>query len=154
MVAKESRVNDLAEGFGQEYYKHDQQNEAAKFNGTNPGQGMSVLFKPLSGLLNQNKMLPLRYAPITIELETVDDPGDPFYGPIYGTAGGSIKATNNETELWHIDNVQVKVDTCTLDNAFDNSYAQHLLGGRSLPISYNTFVSQNATHCRARPHPH
>ena len=38
--------------------------------------------------------------------------------------------------------MQVKVDMCTLDNALDNSYAQHLLSGRSLPISYNTFVSQ------------
>jgi hypothetical protein len=38
--------------------------------------------------------------------------------------------------------VQVKVDVCTLDNALDNSYAQHLLSGKSLPISYNTFVSQ------------
>ncbi len=41
-----------------------------------------------------------------------------------------------------IENVQVKVDVCTLDNALDNSYAQHLLSGKSLPISYNTFVSQ------------
>jgi hypothetical protein len=43
---------------------------------------------------------------------------------------------------WQIENVQVKVDVCTLDNALDNSYAQHLLSGKSLPISYNTFVSQ------------
>jgi hypothetical protein len=32
-----------------------------------------------------------------------------------------------------------------LDNALDNSYAQHLLSGKSLPISYNTFVSQMQT---------
>jgi hypothetical protein len=30
-----------------------------------------------------------------------------------------------------------------LDNALDNSDAQHLLSGKSLPISYNTFVSQS-----------
>ena len=34
---------------------------------------------------------------------------------------------------------------CTLDNALDNSYAQHLLQGKSLPISYNTLVSQLQT---------
>ena len=34
---------------------------------------------------------------------------------------------------------------CTLDNALDNSYAQRLLSGKSLPISYNTFVSQLQT---------
>jgi hypothetical protein len=46
---------------------------------------------------------------------------------------------------WRLENVQVKVDMCTLDNALDNSYAQHLLSGRSFPISYNTFVSQIQT---------
>ena len=39
----------------------------------------------------------------------------------------------------------MKCDLCTLDNALDNSYAQHLLSGKSLPISYNTFVSQMQT---------
>jgi hypothetical protein len=29
-----------------------------------------------------------------------------------------------------------------LDNALDNSYAEHLLSGKSLPINYNTYVSQ------------
>ena len=46
---------------------------------------------------------------------------------------------------WQINNVQVKTDICVLDNALDNSYAQHLLSGKSLPISYNTFVSQMQT---------
>jgi hypothetical protein len=32
-----------------------------------------------------------------------------------------------------------------LDNALDNSYAQHLLSGKSLPITYNTFISQIQT---------
>jgi hypothetical protein len=32
-----------------------------------------------------------------------------------------------------------------LDNALDNSYAQHLLQGKSLPITYNTFISQIQT---------
>ena len=46
---------------------------------------------------------------------------------------------------WQINNVQVKCDACTLGNALDNSYAQHLLQGKSLPITYNTFVSQMQT---------
>jgi hypothetical protein len=36
----------------------------------------------------------------------------------------------------------VKCDLCTLDNGLDNSYAEHLLSGKSLPINYNTYVSQ------------
>ena len=39
-------------------------------------------------------------------------------------------------------NVQVKVDMCTLDNSLDNSYAEHLLNGKALPINFNTYVSQ------------
>ena len=38
----------------------------------------TVLFKPLSGILNQRKYLPLRFMPITIELSLVDDPLDPI----------------------------------------------------------------------------
>ena len=34
---------------------------------------------------------------------------------------------------------------CTLDNALDNSYAQHLLSGKSLPINYDIWVSQFQT---------
>jgi len=56
----------------------------------------------------------------------------------------AFSQTNCSTD-WQIDNAQVKVDVCTLDNALDNSYAQHLLSGKSLPISYNTFVSQMQT---------
>ncbi len=29
-----------------------------------------------------------------------------------------------------------------LDNALDNSYAEHLLSGKALPINYNTYISQ------------
>jgi hypothetical protein len=36
----------------------------------------------------------------------------------------------------------LKADVVTLDNALDNEYAQHLLEGKTLPISYNTYVSQ------------
>ena len=116
---------------------------AAAFSGIKQGQGLQVLFKPLSGLLNQNKMMPLRYAPLTIELELVDDATEPIWST-YVAGTGAIAAANNST-TWSINNVQVKVDMCTLDNALDNSYAQHLLSGKSLPISYNTFVSQMQT---------
>ena len=144
LVAGESRVNDTAEAFG---ITHDKQAKitAAQYNGIKPGQGMQVLFKPLSGLLNQSKMIPLRYAPITIELELVDTAEEPIWNKYLASpASTDVQATNNSL-LWSINNVQVKVDMCTLDNALDNSYAQHLLSGKSLPISYNTFVSQMQT---------
>ena len=141
-VAPDSRDNDAAEAFGFIHNKHVTYKNTT-FPGIKPGQGLQVLFKPLSGLLNQNKMMPLRYAPITIELELVDNAEEPIWSNnIAGT--DAIVAANNSL-VWSINNVQVKVDMCTLDNALDNSYAQHLLSGKSLPISYNTFVSQMQT---------
>jgi len=50
--------------------------------------------------------------------------------------------TENTSLLWRIEGVMAKCDVCTLDNALDNSYAEHLLSGKSLPINYNTFISQ------------
>ena len=141
-VAPDSRNNDAAEAFGFIHNKHVKYTPTT-FPGIKPGQGLQVLFKPLSGLLNQNKMMPVRYAPITIELELVDDATEPIWSN--NTAGTGAIVNSNNSLVWSINNVQVKVDMCTLDNALDNSYAQHLLSGKSLPISYNTFVSQMQT---------
>lgn len=143
LVAKESRMNDAAEAFGIIHDKHTKY-DRSQYQGIKATQGLQVLFKPLSGLLNQNKLLPIRYAPITIELELVDDANDPIFNQVVGAGASDIQAINTSLS-WSINNVQVKVDVCTLDNALDNSYAQHLLSGKSLPISYNTFVSQMQT---------
>ena len=145
-VAKESRANDAAEAFGMQHDKHsDADDTTTDFPGIRGGQGIQVLFKPLSGLLNQNKMLPFRYAPITIELELVDSMTDPICNTFKASPGTDDITDASTSQLWNINNVQVKVDVCTLDNALDNSYEQHLLSGKSLPISYNTFASQMQT---------
>jgi hypothetical protein len=137
-VAYESKVNQYAEAFGNHWDFDD--GDYSNANSIKSNQSLTVLFKPLSGLLNQNKMLPVRYAPITIELELDDSVMSPIVDPAADGAD-TYTSTNTSTD-WQIENVQVKVDMCTLDNALDNSYAQHLLSGKSLPISYNTFVSQ------------
>ena len=84
-------------------------------------------FKLLSGLLNQGKYLPIRYCPLEIELELINAAGEAQHG-----------STN-----WNISDVQLKCDLCTLDNALDNSYAQHILAGKALPINYGTYISQS-----------
>ena len=35
----------------------------------------------------------------------------------------------------------VKVDLCTLDNALENSYVSLFMGGKTINIVYNTFIS-------------
>jgi hypothetical protein len=141
MTAGDSRINELSEGFGQHWdIKEDFDGPftAANFPGIRGGQSRTVLFKPLSGLLAQPKYLPLRYCPLTIELELVND----STLPIISYLSGSEFTAANTSLLWQIQNVQVKTDICTLDNSLDNSYVEHLLSGKALPINYNTYVSQ------------
>jgi hypothetical protein len=143
LIAPDSRVQDMAEAFGQQYRIHGNiaPLDVTNFKGIDVGDHQTCMFKPLSGLLNQPKYLPIRYCPLTLELELVDS----FTTPIISTFGAGaddFKADNTST-AWQIQNVQVKCDLCTLDNALDNSYAEHLLGGKSLPINYNTFVTQS-----------
>ena len=114
MTAGDSRINELSEGFGQ----HWDINEdfagpftATTFPGIRGGQSRTVLFKPLSGLLAQPKYLPLRYCPLTIELELVND----STLPIISYLSGSEFTAANTSLLWQIQNVQVKTDICTLD---------------------------------------
>ena len=42
---------------------------------------------------------------------------------------------------WRIQNCQIKCDILSLDNSLDNSYVNHLLGGNTLNIVYDTYVS-------------
>ena len=142
MTSKESMVNNAAEGFGYPTTEAKDLDNASKLSGIPPTQSQTVLFKPLSGLLNQSKYLPLRYMPLTLELELVNNDLDPIADP--ALLGDPLDTTNTSTS-WQIQNVMVKCDTCTLDNALDNSYAQHLLSGKSLPINYDTWVSQFQT---------
>ena len=78
LLVKESRDNDAAEAFGQ-FYEPQRSYDINAYQGIRPLDGMYVLFTHLSGLLSQSKLLPLSFAPITIELELVDTYQDPVY---------------------------------------------------------------------------
>jgi hypothetical protein len=113
------------------------------------GNGVkTVSFKPLSGLLSCGKLLPIRYCPITIELELCSDMNDPIISVDSITCNlrstpheGDSSVINNSTS-WVIENPCVKVDICVLDNALNNEYAALLLSGKALPINYSSYVSQ------------
>ena len=95
------------------------------------GGSKTIGMKLCSGLLNQSKMLPLRYCPIEIELELVNSAVD--------AVAGSPAQCND----WVISDVQCKCDLVTLDNGLENSYSEHVLEGKSLPINYSTYISQS-----------
>ena len=95
-------------------------------------QARRVIFKPLFGIFsNQEKLLPLRYMPLQIELELVNSAA----GAVHV---GAWEGQNN-TSNWGISDIQCKCDLPTLDNALGNEYASHLLSGKSLPINFSTW---------------
>ena len=106
----------------------------------------TVMFQPLCGIFQQTKYLPLKYAPLEIELELADvlDPIISVFAEETDATAGKFKASNTST-LWKIENCMVNVDLCTLDNALDNSYTSHFMGGKTINIVYNTFISSLQT---------
>ena len=147
LTSKASRENDVCDGFGNEltiledYVGRDQ---ATTFYGIPGGQSMTVLFRPILGLLTQPNFLPLsKMGPMVLELELVDEFNDSVVAPDAAVSTDSNKfTTGNTSNDWQIENVQVKCDLVTLDNGLQNSYDAHLLAGNAYPINYNTFITQ------------
>ena len=142
LTAADNRNNDMIEGFG---YRSDSiEPNATLTTGDAPGIApthyQTVGMKLCSGLMNQSKMLPLKYmGNLTIELELVNSKDDPVIKP-----GVDANFTvSNTTNDWQIENVQLKCDIVTIDNTLQNNYDQHLLDGGKLPISYNTYITQS-----------
>ena len=101
----------------------------------NVGLARRVQFKLMLGLFNQEKLIPLRYCPIQIELELVNQQADAFTTE---TAEGFQNGVN-----WDISDIQCKCDLLELDSSLSNEYASHLLSGKSLPINFNTWNHTN-----------
>ena len=97
--------------------------------------GRRVQFKPMLGLFHQEKLTPLRYCPIQIELELVNSQADAVLTEI-------VQGIPNGTN-WDISDIQCKCDLLELDSSLSNEYASHLLSGESLPINFNTWNHTN-----------
>jgi hypothetical protein len=131
MKPTEKRLNDAIEGFGVTETEFINIDAADSPSSLAAGETQTVCFTPLSGLLSQDKFLPIRYCPIQLEFELVGSASDAVQG-----AQSSI----GTSESFLIDNVQLKCQLVQLDNSLDNEYAQHLLSGKSLPINFSTFT--------------
>ena len=126
----------LAEGFG---YNDDM--DQVQYLGDLPGifqgQYQTVMVKPLCGLFDQAKYLPLRYMPIELELELADWDApiitdfSPVAAPVEGGPPEKFSSANTSTS-WCIQTFQIKCDILALDNSLDNSYVNHLLGDNTL----------------------
>ena len=84
MMPDHVRDNIDIEGFGyrwdDQYDKNDHHWNEWTMPGVAPGK-QTVMFKPLLGLVLQSKLLPVKYAPIVIELELCNSNLDPIITP-------------------------------------------------------------------------
>ena len=88
-----------------------------------------VMLPLLSSFLLQGRWIPLSMVPMVLELE-LDD-----YDAAFDLTG------NN----WDVIRPTLLADVCTMDMALQNSFAKHLLDGRSLPYNFNGLYSLKAT---------
>ena len=140
LTASDSRDNENVEGFGYRWDEHKPPAGGAIYVGIKPGDRQTVFFKPLMGLLNQSKFLPLHYIQsLSLELELVDNASDPVVNNT-----GAFGPLNNSL-LWHMENVQVKCDMISLDSGVQESYHNVLMSSKEIPIHYNTLTSQFQT---------
>ena len=136
LMSEEQQMIMATKGFGSMVVASDEKekdDEVGIHNAESVKTSRIVMFKPLLGLFNQEKLIPLRYCPIQLEFELVPHPGRPV---LVDTVAGKVKD-------WSISDIQCKCDLLTLDNALENEYASHLLSGKTLPINFSTWNHTN-----------
>jgi len=151
----EKRLNDAVEGFGLMYGQ-----TAPTFTSLTDsplllaGQSRVVLFPLLSGLLSQEKYLPLRFTQgIQIELEVVNQYVDAVLDFVPQAPNGygddvipnAVPAIGQLSTQWTISEAQIKASVVTLDSQLDNEYTDHLMSGKKIPIPISSFVHQVQT---------
>ena len=127
--------NDNIEGFG--VSDSDRIDDGVAANHPDIGDSRRVSFKQLSGLLTQQKLIPLKQGNLQFEFELVSDPDD----PVYKDGDFSVIIVPGCSNDWTITDVQVKASVVTLDNVIQNQITKHLLDGGSLDINYHTFIN-------------
>ena len=155
LTSKTNRDNDEIEGFG---YRWDSDNNYGpdnvtqlNYTGIGHGSAKTVSFKPLCGLFNQSKLIPLSWSPLTLEFEVVSLATDPLLSAQAGNFGDGTYNEGNLSTTWQLEDVQIKCDLVTLDSALQNSYAEHVLSGKALPINYSTYITQFQTLANGLP---
>ena len=171
LTASDSRNNEMVEGFGYIVREHGPTKlkdtpRVAEINGVIGGpdrvrnvnsyingviDSLTVCFKPLCGLLNQSKFIPLSYVQsLSLELELVDNAFEPIFNMGYSVRQIGETIINGYTldthsSDWQIEQVQAKCEMVSLDTLLQNSYTELLMDVKEIPIHYTTLVSQYQT---------
>lgn len=139
---KNKRLNDFVEG-GNDVVE-------GIMNPIDGGDYRTIIFTPLSGLLGQDKYLPLRYCNIVIELELVNHELDAIL-KVGANDGVSVTTAATISQSWYMQNVRLLCDTVQLDNELDNQFAQHLLSGKTMPIQFTSYTTQKQSITTTQP---
>ena len=132
LTSDNNRNNDEAEGFGRRWDNKDVYGSwNSELSGMPGNSARTGSFKPLFGILNQQKYIPLSWCPISMEFELVNNATDSVASSI---VNGAFDFLNTSTS-WKIQDVKVVCDVVTLDSVLQNSYAEIVLSGKSLPIN-------------------
>ena len=158
LTSKANRQNDNCSGFGRSWDDEDYYPsyvggsfvggneyriatqtvaEQISYGGIYPGASQSVSFKPLIGILNQPKYLPLVWGGFVMEFEIISDPTEAFADSVIG---GNFTPTDTGCS-WAMSDIRLVGDVVTLDSALQNSYAEHALSGKVVPINYGTYIT-------------
>lgn len=104
--------------------------------GLEGGKTTTLLFRPCFGLFNQKRYLPLRWLPLQIDLELVNDATAPLYSD-----DGNFINTARSIE-WQIEDAQIKCDVIELDGGMTEQFTDHLQKNGFFQMSYTTYTSQ------------
>lgn len=157
MLPKDVKKNEIDEGTGFELnlskWLRDKDYrivETPTGGSVRAGQSRYVSFKPLCGILNQSKLLPLDLCPLEFEFELVDDATAPLVqtvplGSTSGTAhthdASSLSVDGDLSTEWSIENPSILCDVLQLTADERSKFTRHLMSGGTLPIAYSTFVT-------------
>ena len=92
---------------------------------------------PLSmflGFLSIDKYIPLRFCPLTIEMELVTSVAD-IMMPNADVGGGVA----SQSTSWTVLDPTLSCDTCVVDPDLNSSFTKHLLSGKSLQLSFQSW---------------
>ena len=96
------------------------------------------------GFLESNYYLPVRYAPLEIEITIVSDAEEPVIKGVSAASattigedrGGAYFTEGDTTTKWQLNNIIVRAEVVQLDSTVNNNITSHLLQGGSLKIVY------------------
>jgi hypothetical protein len=111
--------------------------------GINAGQYQTVMFKPFCGILMQEKYLPLKYCPLSFELEVVSDAKEPIVEKGAKDYAAGFYTAALVSESWQLENFRVRCDLLKLDNSLQNEFDNKLLGDAKNRLSIR-FMNHNS----------